>query len=398
MSGLVVVGSGPAGLSAARAFREAGGRGPVRIVTHDAYPPYNRPPLSKDFLRGESGPDDLPLEDASFYTDQDIELLLGTEVVGIDVPGRAVLLGEGRRLEFETCVLATGSAPGPLPVPGGDHPDLFVLRGRNHAHRLRDAATAARRAVVVGSGFIGCEASASLAARGVEVTMVSTEELPQQERLGHDVAERIASWLHESGVEIVGGRSVEAVEDGRTVRLDDGSRRSGDLVLVATGAVPQGHLAEEAGLPGSEGRVLVDERMRTGIDGVLVAGDIACAFNPTAGRRLAVEHWGEALRMGEVAGTTAAGGDDAWTDVPGFWSEIGERVVKYAAWGDGYDEVRFAEHGDGAFTAWYGRDGVLVGVLTHEADDDYERGQALVGEGRDIGVCLRPSSTNSSPS
>ena len=330
MSGLVVVGSGPAGLSAARAFREAGGRGAVRIVTHDAYPPYNRPPLSKDFLRGESGPDDLPLEDASFYTDQDIELLLATEVVG--------------------------------------------------------------------SAFIGCEASASLAARGVEVTMVSTEELPQQERLGHDVAERIASWLHDSGVEVVGGRSVEAVEDGRTVRLDDGSRRSGDLVLVATGAVPQGHLAEEAGLPVSGGRVLVDERMRTGTDGVLVAGDIACAFNPTAGRRLAVEHWGEALRMGEVAGTTAAGGDDGWTDVPGFWSEIGERVVKYAAWGDGYDEVRFAEHGDGAFTAWYGRDGVLVGVLTHEADDDYERGQALVGEGRDIGVCLRPSSTNSSPS
>ncbi len=380
-SGLVVLGGGPAGLSAARSFREHGGTGPVRIVSADQHPPYDRPPLSKDFLRGESEVDALPLEEEAFYAEHDVELVLRRRAVDLDPAHRTLRLDDGSELAYGTCVLALGSVPAVLPVPGADHPDLFVLRSRTHGERLRAAAVPGDRAVVVGSGFIGCEAAASLAARGLEVTVVSTEPVPQEARLGERAGRRIADWLRGSGVRLVGGVSVTALREGRTVELDDGTTWTGDLVVVAAGAVPQGDLAARAGLAGAEGRVHVDERMRTSAEGVLAAGDVALAVNAVAGRRVPVEHWGEALRMGEIAGATAAGADDTWAQVPGFWSEIGEHTLKYAAWGDGWDDVRFVDHGEGAFTAWYGQEGTLVGVLTHEADGDYERGEGLVERG-----------------
>jgi NADPH-dependent 2,4-dienoyl-CoA reductase/sulfur reductase-like enzyme len=122
--------------------------------------------------------------------------------------------------------------------------------------------------------------------------------------------------------------------------------------------------------------------MRSSVPTVLAAGDAALAFNAAAGRHLAVEHWGEALAMGKVAGQTAAGADASWDEVPGFWSTIGGRTLKYAAWGDGFDQAALVDHGSGSFTAWYSRDGVAVGVLTHDADNDYERGQILIEQGR----------------
>lgn len=381
--GLVVVGSGPAGLSAAQAYRKHGGTGPVRLVTYDPHPPYNRPPLTKDFLRGEVGRDALPLEEPSFYDEQDIELLLDRRAVDLDPRTRQLVLDDGLRLAYDACVLATGSRPAVLPVPGADHPDLLLLRTRAQGEALRDAVEGRSSALVVGSGFIGCEAAASLAQRGLQVSVVSTEERPQQRRLGREVAERIAGWLGDSGVRLLGGQAVESFPDGRTVRLADGTTHRADVVLVAAGVTPDGGLAERAGLATSEGRVLVDAALRTADPHVLAAGDVAMAHNGAAGRRVAVEHWGDAMTMGEVAGANAAGADETWDSAPGFWSEIGEHALKYAAWGDGHDEVRFVDHGGGAFTAWYlsGDEPVVVGVLTHEADDDYERGQQLVEQG-----------------
>ncbi len=377
-AGLVVVGGGPAGHSAAAAYRSAGGEGPVRVISADQEAPYNRPPLSKDFLRGESGEDELPLEAASFYADHDIKLMLARRVDGLDAQGRTVTLESGESIAFDACVVATGSRPAALPVPGGDHPDVLRLRFLQQARTLRAAAEQAAAAVVVGSGFIGCEAAASLAMRGLAVTVVSAEELPQLERLGRDAAERIAGWLRDHGVRLVGGVGVESISEGRRVNVADGSHHDGDLVLTAVSIEPQSGLAHHAGLEVHAGRVVVDEQMRTSMPGVFAAGDVALARNGAAGRHLSVEHWGEAMAMGEVAGTVAAHRDAAWAEVPGFWSEIGERSLKYAAWGDGFDESRLVDHGAGAFTIWYGTRGVCVGVLTHESDADYDRGSALI--------------------
>jgi 3-phenylpropionate/trans-cinnamate dioxygenase ferredoxin reductase component len=374
---LVVIGGGPAALEAARSYREAGTDGEVVLVSGDEYLPYNRPPLSKDFLRGESQEDALPLEDWDFYRQHDIEVRLRTRAQALDTDSRVVTLSDGRTLSYGCCILATGASPKPLPVRGAEGSGVRYLRPRQQARELRAAAAAARSAVVVGSGFIGCEAAASLARRGLTVTLVSMEDGPQAARLGDAASQLLRVWLEEDGVSLRLGAQVEAIEDGR-VRLAGQASAEGDLLLVAGGVEPNAGIAAEAGLALEAGRVQVDDRMRSSAVGVLAAGDVALALNATAGRHLAVEHWGEALAMGRVAGQTAAGAEASWAEVPGFWSTIGDRTLKYAAWGDGFDDASLVDHGGGAFTVWYSQEGVTVGVLTHDADNDYERGRRLV--------------------
>jgi 3-phenylpropionate/trans-cinnamate dioxygenase ferredoxin reductase component len=374
---LVVVGGGPAALEAARAYREGSADGEVVLVSADEYLPYNRPPLSKDFLRGESEEGGLPLEDGDFYRDHDIEVRLQTRAQALDTGRQVVTLSDGETLSYGRCILATGASPKPLPVPGAEGSGVRYLRSRHQARELRGAAAAARSAVVVGSGFIGCEAAASLARRGLAVTLVSMEDGPQVARLGDVASQVLRAWLEDDGVSLRLGVGVEAIEGGR-VRLAGETSAEGDLILVAGGVEPEVGIAAEAGLALSAGRIQVDEHMRTSVASVLAAGDVAFAFNAAAGRRLAVEHWGEALAMGRVAGLTAAGAGASWAEVPGFWSTIGDRTLKYAAWGDGFDDASLVDHGGGAFTVWYSQEGVTVGVLTHDADDDYERGRRLI--------------------
>jgi 3-phenylpropionate/trans-cinnamate dioxygenase ferredoxin reductase component len=374
---LVVVGGGPAALEAARAYREAGAGGEVVLVSDDDYLPYNRPPLSKDFLRGESQEDALPLEDSDFYRRHDIEVRLRTRAQAVDAGRRVVALSDGDILSYSRCILATGASPKPLPVTGAEGSDVRYLRSRRQARELRDAAAAARSAVVVGSGFIGCEAAAALGRRGLAVTLVSMEDSPQAARLGDAASQVLRGWLEDDGVSLRLGAQVQAIEGGR-VRLAGEASAEGDLLLVAGGVEPEAGLAAEAGLAFGAGRIQVDEHMRSSTADILAAGDVAFAFNAAAGRHLAVEHWGEALAMGRVAGQTAAGAEASWNEVPGFWSTIGDRTLKYAAWGDGFDDARLVNHGGGAFTVWYSQDGVTVGVLTHDADHDYERGRHLI--------------------
>ena len=370
-----MVGGGPAAASAVRGYRDAGGTGPITMLSDDAVAPYNRPPLSKDFLRGETEADALQLEDAEFWSD--VDLRLQTRATALDPDAGLVTVATGERLPYDACVLATGAVPATLPVPGADQDGVLLLRSVDQARRLRAAGERAQTAVVVGSGFIGSEAAASLAARGLDVTLVTLEQRPQQDRLGPEAAERIAGWLRDDGIRLRTGAQVSALAPHR-VEIEDADAAEGDLVLVAAGITPRVDLARAAGLEVDQGRVVVDARMRSSADGVWAAGDVALAHNAAAGRRLVVEHWGEALAMGEVAGAAAAGGDRSWDQAPGFWTDIGGRMLKYVAWGDGYDSRHLVTHGGGGFTVWYGQDGVTVGCLTYEADDDYERGRKLV--------------------
>ena len=378
---IVIVGAGPAGLSAARAYRDAGGGAEVVVLGAEPHHPYQRPPLTKEYLRGEHGRDELFMEAQSFYREQRIDLRLRCAAAEIDPDARALTTDDGEVLQFASCVLATGSEPVRLPVPGGDSEHLVTVREMEDSERLQSQSAAGVAVTVVGSGFIGCEAAVSLAMRGCRVTLVSDEPAPQAARLGEEVGAILAGWLEEAGVSTRLGAGVDGFsEDGRSV-LIGGEELMSDVTVVATGVKPRIGLAEAAGLEIEEGRVRTDPSLRTSADGVFAAGDIALALNPTAGRPLAVEHWGEALAHGEVAGKVLAGAEARWEQAPGFWSSIGERTLKYVAWGDGYDEIRQDRGGDGSFTAWYGQDGVVVGVLTHERDADYERGRELVESG-----------------
>jgi NADPH-dependent 2,4-dienoyl-CoA reductase/sulfur reductase-like enzyme len=383
---LVVVGGGPAAHAAIAAYREAGGAGRVSLVTDEDALPYERPALSKELLRGETAPDDVGLDDAAWFAQHEVDVHLGVAATAIDPDARTVALADGTTLPYGHCVLATGARPAVPPIDGAaealaaDGTRVHLLRSLAQAVDLRDAAAGAASAIVVGSGFVGCEAAASLARRGLAVRLVSPEDVPHAARLGEDAGRRIAAWLREDGVVLAMDTTVERVDADGRVETSRGPLRA-DLVLLATGHAPNGGLAEDAGIPTEDGLVVVDAAMRSRTDGVLAAGDVAFAHNAAADRPLRVEHWGEAVAMGETAGRTAAGREAAWAQAPGFWSSIGDRALKQVAWGDGHDDVATVDHGDGAFTAWYGRDGVVVGVLTHGADDDYDRGRGLVESG-----------------
>ncbi len=379
---LLIVGGGPAGLSAARRYRAAGGAGAVGIVTDEHRMPYRRPPLTKDLLQGVSTEAELPLEDESWLGDHAVDLISGRAAT-LDTEARSVTLSGGRTLEYRRCVLATGAEPTRLEIPGADDPAVRVVRALDHVRELLRRLHPGDAVVVIGSGFIGCEIAASLRIRGHPVSLVSDEPAPNAARLGEEAGGFITGWLEDQGVQLHLASAVARIDRaGESLEVSaDGAPVRGRVVVMATGVAPRSELAAAAGIELDGGAVPVDASMRSADSSVLAAGDVAKAQNVSAGRALRVEHWGEALRQGEIAGAVAAGAAVAWDDVPGFWSTIGDRTLKYAAWGDGYDRSRIDEHSDGGFTVWYGRDGRLVGVLTHQADEDYERGQELIGEG-----------------
>ncbi len=379
---LVIVGGGPAGLATARAYRGAGGLAHVTILSTEPYSPYNRPPLTKDFLRGESGREDLPIETEGWYRENDVELRLSTVVESLDRERAEVETDAGERFSYDACALATGSEPIRIPVPGADDPEVLVMRTLENSARLKDRVGKGDRVVVVGSGFIGCEAAASLALRGASVTLVSLEEIPQGERLGEEAGRHIQGWLEGYGVDLRLGMGLEAIErrnGGYSVAVEGGKDISAGTVLFGTGVEPRLGLAEVAGLE-VDGGVVTDSSMRTSAPGVFAVGDIASAYNESAGRHVKVEHWGDALEHGRVAGTVIAGGEAAWNMAPGFWSTIGDNTLKYWAWNGGWDEYAYEEKGD-SFVVRYGKDGVLVGILTHGADEDYENGRLPIERG-----------------
>lgn len=197
-------------------------------------------------------------------------------------------------------------------------------------------------------------------------------------RLGPDVADRITKVLTDAGVVFRGRTEVTEVRDNRIVGLSDGTSLMADLVVAAVGITPRSELAEQAGAETRNRRVVVDQHMRTSVPGLLAVGDVALAYNTTAGRHLVVEHWANAEQMGRVAATTATGGTAEWGDAPGFFSQIGSHTLKYKAWGDGFDQAIPVRHDNGGLTIWYIKNGVTVGVLTDDADHDFTRGGDLV--------------------
>ena len=384
---IVIVGGGPGGLSTARAYRGAGGRGRITLITAESYPPYRRPPLTKEYLRDEIERDELPMENPRWFEENNVELRLATAVREIDRDRQIVTIENGQEVGYDACVLATGSEPVRVPVPGADDPEILVMRTIENSERLKSRVGEGNRAVVVGSGFIGCEAAVSLSLRGAGVTLVSMEEGPQRERLGEDVARRIARWLESYGVEFRLGVGIEGIERencGFEIAVEGGENVSAQTVLFGTGVRPRIELAEAAGLEIERGGVVADSSMRTSVPGIFAVGDIAFAMNEAAGSRQKVEHWGDALNHGRVAGTVLAGGEAAWREAPGFWSTIGDKTLKYWAWSEGWDEAKFVnkdEAGGEAFTVWYGKEGVTVSVLAHNADEDYEEGRGLIEQG-----------------
>jgi 3-phenylpropionate/trans-cinnamate dioxygenase ferredoxin reductase component len=387
-STFVIVGAGLAGAKAAEALRAEGFDGRLLLLGDEAERPYDRPPLSKAYLRGETDRDSLYLHQDGFSATHDIELHTSTPVRSLDPAGRHVELASGERVGYDRLLLATGAAPRRLAVPGEDLGGVHYLRSRHDADTLAAAAARAEHVVVVGTGWIGSEAAASLRQLGREVTLLGPDTAPLARVLGPEVG-RVYRDLHaDHGVRLVLGTRVAGFGGhGRVeaVITSDGRTIEGDLVLVGAGAVARTELAEAAGLPVANG-VLVDERLEAvGAAGVFAAGDVAAAWHPRYQRSLRVEHWANAFNQGPAAARSMLGIPTSYARLPYFYSDQYDLGMEYSGLAATWDQV--VVRGDPAthaFLAFWLKDQRVVAGMHANVWDVTEAIQSLIRNGRPV--------------
>jgi 3-phenylpropionate/trans-cinnamate dioxygenase ferredoxin reductase component len=362
----VIVGASLAGAKAAETLREEGFDGRVVLIGEEPERPYERPPLSKDYLRGESERDKVYVHPASFYADKDIELRLGRSAVGIDTTSREVDLDDGGSIRYDRLLLATGAEPRRLPIPGRDLPGVLYLRSVEDSDALRRRLSAGGRVVVVGSGWIGSEVAASARQKGLDVTVVDPLAVPLERVFGTEVGAIYRDIHTEHGVDMLMGTGVEAFEGGRHVErvlTSDGRSLDCDFAVVGVGVTPRTQLAADAGLAVDDG-VIVDSRLRTSADGVFAAGDVARAEHPLYGERIRVEHWANALNQGPAAARNMLGRDEPYERLPYFFSDQYDVGMEYSGFAREWDRVVFrGDPASGEFIAfWLVEDRVVAGM------------------------------------
>jgi 3-phenylpropionate/trans-cinnamate dioxygenase ferredoxin reductase component len=347
--GMVIVGASLAGARAAEALREQGYGGPVVLIGAEDELPYERPPLSKDYLMGKHGRDKIYVRPREWYGEQDVDLRLGTRVTGIDAAAHEVVLDGGDRLGYDKLLLATGSSPRRLPVPGADLGGVLYLRTVADSDRIREAIEAASRVAVIGAGWIGLETAAAARIAGAEVTVLEAAELPLLRVLGKEVAEVFARLHADRGVDMRFGVQVAEITgaDGvaNGVRLADGGRVDADVVLVGIGITPNTELAAAAGLTVDNG-IVTDARLRTSDADIFAAGDVANAFHPLFGKHIRVEHWANARHQPVAAAKAMLGRDIAYDRVPYFYTDQYDLGMEYSGYVEPGEYARVVFRGD----------------------------------------------------
>jgi 3-phenylpropionate/trans-cinnamate dioxygenase ferredoxin reductase subunit len=381
-----IVGAGLAGAKAAETLREEGFDGRLTLIGDEPERPYERPPLSKEHLRGET--DEAPyVHEASFYDDNHIELLTSTRVTGIELGLRELLLEGDRRLGYDRLLLATGSVPRRLDVPGGKLDGIHYLRTLADSERIGALIETGRRLVVVGSGWIGAEIAASARQKGCEVTMIEMASLPLERVLGPEVGQIYLNLHRDHGVEFLPETTVERFEgEGSVERVvtRDGAVIDTDFVVVGVGVAPRTGLVETAGLKIDNG-VVVDEHLETSAPGVLAAGDVANAWHPFYGHKLRVEHWANALNQGPVAAKSMLGQEASYDEIPYFFSDQYDAGMEYSGYATEWDEVVF--RGDVAareFIAFWLKDEQVVAGLNMNVWDVSEEIRDLIRSRRRV--------------
>jgi 3-phenylpropionate/trans-cinnamate dioxygenase ferredoxin reductase subunit len=377
----VIVGAGLAGAKAAETLREEGFDGRVVLLGAEPHRPYERPPLSKDYLRGESERDGAFVHPEEFYAEKDIELRPSTQARAIDLGAREIQLEGGDALAYSKLLLAPGAEPRVLPLPGSDLEGVRYLRTFENSDSLREAIEKGGRAVVIGAGWIGSEVAASARTKGMEVTIVEQLTVPLERVLGREVGEVYGAIHRDHGVELLGETGVEAIEgDGRVerVRLEGGRTIDCDLVVVGVGVTPRVELAAAAGLEIDNG-IVVDERLETASDGVFAAGDVANAWHPFFERRLRVEHWHNALEQGPAAARNMVGKGEAYERIPYFFSDQYDVGMEYAGYATEWDEVVFRGDVDAReFIAFWLQGGRVLAGMNVNVWDVTDHIQALI--------------------
>jgi NADPH-dependent 2,4-dienoyl-CoA reductase/sulfur reductase-like enzyme/nitrite reductase/ring-hydroxylating ferredoxin subunit len=337
LSSVVIIGGGAAGHAAAEALRQRGYSGKLTVISADASPPVDRPNLSKDYLAGNAPEEWIPLRPPEFFAEQKIELLLDTRVARIDVASKRVVTEAGAVLEYDALLLATGAEPVRLAVPGADLPHVHYLRSLADSRSIIAAAGGAKRAVVIGSGFIGLEAAASLRKRGLDVHVVTPAARPLEKVVGPELGDLITQLHQQQGVHFHFGTQAKLIEPHR-VTLTDGSLLETTLVVAGIGVKPSLALAEAAGLALDRG-VLVNTFLETSAPGIYAAGDIARWPDPHSGEKIRVEHWVVAQRQGQIAAANMLGQREPCDLVPFFWSQHFDTTLSYVGHAENWDQI-----------------------------------------------------------
>lgn len=378
---IVIVGANLAGGRAAEALRQEGFEGRIVLIGEEPHRPYERPPLSKEILKGDP-PEKAFLRPESFYPEHDIELLLGARVTNIDPEAQVVGLAEGITIGYDQLLLCTGGRVRTLDLPGADLGNVFTLRTIEDALAIREHLGPGARIVVVGAGFIGAEAAASASMTGAQVTMLEVLPVPLGRALGDQVGAILGEIHRAKGVDLRTGVRIERFDGDTVVRkvvLADGTEFEADAVVVGVGITPNDDLARRAGIACDNG-VLVDEHCRTSVPTIYAAGDVANHPNLLLGHRIRVEHWQNAQNQGVAAAKAMLGSAEPFRELPWFWSDQYDVNIQMFGHPTGWNGIVLRGDPDAAdFAAFYLRDEMLVASLAVKRAKDARAVRPLIG-------------------
>jgi len=384
----LLVGGGMGSAYCASELRRRGADGSILLVGREQEPPYERPPLSKEYLRGESKREDALVNPREWYADNEIELLTGKSVMSLDPGERVAKIQGSEEVRFGKALLATGATVNILRVDGGALDGIHYLRAFGNSDSIRKDTDAAEHVVLIGGSYIGCEVAASLVTRGKRCTVLMQEEIALSLGFGPEVGRYFQEVMEERGIEFVGGDSLGVFEgDERVERVvtESGREIECDAVVVGAGVRPDVMLAQKAGLEVGDG-IVCDSRLESSVEGIFAAGD-ACSYDSVVhGRRLRVEHWDVALQQGRYAGAAMLGEEQPFKAIPYFFSDLADWAsLEYVGPARDWDEVVFRGVRDSdEFSAWYLKDGRVAAALSVERSEDLVKARELIESGADV--------------
>jgi 3-phenylpropionate/trans-cinnamate dioxygenase ferredoxin reductase subunit len=378
---MAIVGASLAGGSAAATLRQEGFDGRLVLVGAEPQPPYERPPLSKEYLRSESSFGEALVQAADFYNENGIETRFGVRATRVDAADKAVELDGGERLVYDKLLVATGGSNRRVPIPGIDLEGIYGLRTVADSEHIRQEIAPGRKAVVVGMGFIGSEVAASLRQSGVEVTVVDRNTVPLRRVLGEEVGRVIEGIHRDQGTSMTFEDTVAAFEGaGRVERITTarGRRIECDFAVVGLGVEPATRLLAGTGVEIDNG-IVVDEYCRTNVEGIYAAGDVANHYHPVFRRHIRIEHWQNALKQGPAAARNMLSEDVPYEEVPWFWSDQYEHNLQYAGFHTEWDElVVRGSMEERNFVAYYRKDRRVLAAVALNRGRDLRRSIPLI--------------------
>jgi 3-phenylpropionate/trans-cinnamate dioxygenase ferredoxin reductase component len=383
----LLIGGFASGYCAAE-LRKRGAEGEIMLVGREPEPPYERPPLSKEYVRGDAEREDAYVQPVSWYEENGVELRTATNVMSLDTEARTVKLQGGEEVEFAKALIATGANVNILRVDGSNLDGIHYLRTFGNSDNIRNDAEKANRVVLVGGSYIGCEVAASLKSKGTECAIVMMEEVALSRTFGDEVGRWFHELLESKGIELHGGETLAAFEGddhAAGVVTESGKKVEGDMVVVGAGVKPDVMLAQRAGLEVEDG-IVCDETLQTSVEGIYAAGDVCSYQSVVHGRRLRIEHWDVAMQQGQHAARSMLGEGKPYEVVPYFFSDLADWAsLEYVGPATDWDEVVWRGDRDaGEFAVFYLKDGKVAGALTVERSEDLAHARTLLAEGVDV--------------